>query len=278
MQRQMVSDDVMMSVAEVSQESVTRRLEKYDIVKKPELARLFPPGQYPHTRRCAILVPLFFHPSDGQLHVLLTQRSSTLSSHPSHVAFPGGVQEPTDADDTHTALREAHEEIGLPPDDVTVVAHLPPCFVRNNNSVYPVVGFIPSDFTPKPNPHEVSLVFSVPLRTFTSDLVTFSSFDLKGSKMLYPSMTIQVNEDRRPVVVWGFTCSLCVHVARTILGPFKRVNLFVGEAAELSLWRKEVDGGFRDDLDDDDRDDNVFRDWMALYHVVCKATRPNAHL
>ena len=70
--------DVTMSVAELSREEVARRLEPYDIVKNPRLAALFAPGQYPHTRRCAILVPLFFSSGDGQLHVLLTQRASTL--------------------------------------------------------------------------------------------------------------------------------------------------------------------------------------------------------
>ena len=67
-----------MSVAELSQDEVVRRLEPYDMARNPGLAALYPPGQYPHTRRCAVLVPLFFSPLDGQLHVLLTQRASTL--------------------------------------------------------------------------------------------------------------------------------------------------------------------------------------------------------
>lgn len=42
------------------------------------------------------------------------------------VCFPGGKRDPSDRDDVDTALREAEEEIGLPPDDVQVVCRLVP--------------------------------------------------------------------------------------------------------------------------------------------------------
>lgn len=42
------------------------------------------------------------------------------------MCFPGGKRDPSDRDDVDTALREAEEEIGLPPDDVQVVCRLFP--------------------------------------------------------------------------------------------------------------------------------------------------------
>ena len=42
------------------------------------------------------------------------------------MCFPGGKRDPSDRDDVETALREAEEEIGLPPDHVQVVCKLFP--------------------------------------------------------------------------------------------------------------------------------------------------------
>ena len=57
--------------------------------------------------------------------MILTKRSSSLSQHPGQVAFPGGRIEDSDADAVAAALREAWEEIALPPDAVEVLGQLP---------------------------------------------------------------------------------------------------------------------------------------------------------
>jgi hypothetical protein len=72
----------------------------------------------------AVLVPIVEQPSG--LTVLLTQRSAHLSDHAGQIAFPGGRIEPTDLDATAGALREAEEEIGLPPSRVEI-ADSPRC-------------------------------------------------------------------------------------------------------------------------------------------------------
>lgn len=256
-----------MAVNHPRRKEVQACLERYDIRKNSRLSALYPPGLYPHTRRCAILVPLFVSPRDGQLHVLLTQRASTLRSHASNVAFPGGAQDATDTDDTHTALREAHEEIGLDPDDVTIVAHLPPFFVRTCNSVYPIVGFIPSDFRPKPNPGEVALVFSVPFRRFVESDVSFGTYTMFG-KTFRTSFLMHVVDDSPPLLIWGATCSVCVLAARAIWGPKKRVRLLLPNKAEEKS-SAAVDAGINADRDDDD---NVFGDIEETFHFLCKAT------
>ena len=68
------------AVPEVSVQEVWLRLAPYDLGRNPALAARHPPGQYPHTRRCATLVPLFHCPTDGRLRVLLTVRSASLRS------------------------------------------------------------------------------------------------------------------------------------------------------------------------------------------------------
>ena len=59
----------------------------------------------------AVLVPLVNRPMG--VHVLLTQRTAHLNAHAGQISFPGGRQQPEDADVVATALRETKEEIGL---------------------------------------------------------------------------------------------------------------------------------------------------------------------
>jgi len=95
--------------------------------------------------------------------VLLTQRTAHLSTHSGQVAFAGGKCDPEDVDAAATALREAHEEIGLPTHGVEVIGHLPEYITGSAFHVTPVVGLIAPPLSLQPNPHEVQSVFEVPL-------------------------------------------------------------------------------------------------------------------
>jgi len=90
----------------------------------------------------AVLVPLYVG-EDGRLHAVFTKRRDDLRRHAGEISFPGGRREDDDADLTATALREAHEEIGLPVGAVEVLGALQPTptFVTNY-SIYPFVGVI----------------------------------------------------------------------------------------------------------------------------------------
>lgn len=99
----------------------------------------------------------------GQLHVILTKRASGLKHHPGQIAFPGGKQDAGDPDIIATALREAHEEIGLAPDNVRVLGTMAAHETVTGYLVTPVIAEVLSPFDFVTEPGEVDEVFCVPL-------------------------------------------------------------------------------------------------------------------
>lgn len=95
--------------------------------------------------------------------IILTRRADALSTHAGQIAFPGGRVDAGDTGPAHTALREAHEEIGLNPDQVSVVGYLDPYCTGTGYHIWPVVGIVTGGFTAVAEPGEVDHVFEVPL-------------------------------------------------------------------------------------------------------------------
>ena len=126
----------------------------------PEIRRepQFIAGRAP--AQAAVLVPIVLH---ARPTVLLTERTAHLSTHSGQVAFPGGRTDPEDRDATATALREAHEEVGLDPGAVEVLGPLSTYVTGTAFVITPVVGLVRPDARLTPNPHEVADVFEVPL-------------------------------------------------------------------------------------------------------------------
>jgi 8-oxo-dGTP pyrophosphatase MutT (NUDIX family) len=112
-------------------------------------------------REAAVLVPLFERA--GAPHILFTKRPETLRSHAGQFSFPGGGREPSDQTPLHTALREAEEEIGIPPERVQVLGVLDESPTVTNFRIQPFVGVIPGDLTYRPNAEEIELILEVPL-------------------------------------------------------------------------------------------------------------------
>lgn len=111
--------------------------------------------------QAAVLVPLVNH--HGAWEMLFTRRTDTVENHKGQVAFPGGAVEPQDRTLEDAALREAWEEIGLPPASVRLLGRLPLLSTITGYCVTPVVGEIVQRVVYQPAPAEVSRVFQVPL-------------------------------------------------------------------------------------------------------------------
>ncbi len=127
------------------------------IMERPEAD--VPRGKAP--RPAAVLVPIVMR--DGQAQVLLTRRTDHLADHGGQIAFPGGKIDSADATPLDTALREAREEIGLKPHQVTALGYLAPSVTATGFHIVPVVGALDAGFDPVPNPSEVAQAFEVPL-------------------------------------------------------------------------------------------------------------------
>jgi 8-oxo-dGTP pyrophosphatase MutT (NUDIX family) len=111
-----------------------------------------------------VLVPLYLN-GDGEPAVVLTRRRDDLRRHAGEISFPGGRQDPEDADLVATALREAHEEIGLDPAGVDIVGALQPTpTIATGYAVYPFVGIIEPGQTWRPAEAEVAEVLEPSLR------------------------------------------------------------------------------------------------------------------
>jgi len=113
----------------------------------------------------AVLVPLVDHPCGAT--VLLTRRTAHLEHHPGQISFPGGRLEPEDSGDAVAcALRETEEEIGLSPDNVTVLGCLDERRTGTGFRVVPVIGIVHPPFSLTLDSFEVAEAFEVPLSFF----------------------------------------------------------------------------------------------------------------
>uniref|UniRef100_A0A1J3F1K7 Nudix hydrolase 22, chloroplastic n=1 Tax=Noccaea caerulescens TaxID=107243 RepID=A0A1J3F1K7_NOCCA len=167
-------------------------------------------------KKAAVLICLF-EGDDGDLRVILTKRSSTLSTHSGEVSLPGGKAEEHDKDDGITATREAEEEIGLDPPLVDVVAFLEPFPSQHLLRVIPVVGILwdKKAFNPTPNPAEVEAVFDAPLEMFLKDENRRSEeIEWMGKKHLIHFFDYKTGD--KDYVIWGLTSRILIRAATVV--------------------------------------------------------------
>lgn len=151
-------------------------------------------------RHAAVLVPVVARPEPG---LLLTQRSRALRKHAGQVAFPGGMQDATDASLIATALREAQEEIGLDPQQVDVLGLLPAVTSSTGFQVTPVLGIIPCGLRLTLNPDEVSSAFEMPLAE-ALQLSRYSVLEINRAGVRHPVWLSRYQD----YLVWGMTAGI----------------------------------------------------------------------
>lgn len=120
------------------------------------------PDVPPEEKMAAVLVPLL--KKDGEWSLLFTRRADNLVDHRGEVSFPGGAVEKMDHDFVATALRETWEEIGLPPDKITILGSLHAFHTVSGYFLKPVIGVMDWPVDVRNNPGEVARTFCIPIR------------------------------------------------------------------------------------------------------------------
>lgn len=129
-----------------------------DHVDNPDLKLYMPASD--KLRAAAVLMCVV---NDAEPHVILTRRQERLRAHKGQIAFPGGTMDAEDPSPAITALREAHEEIALPPDEVHVMGFGPVYQTMTGYRIVPVLGFLEVPQPLVPHEGEVAEIFTVPL-------------------------------------------------------------------------------------------------------------------
>jgi len=166
----------------------------------------------------AVLVPLVVR---DVVCVLLTQRTDHLTNHPGQISFPGGRAEPSDADATATAVREAEEEIGLDARHVELLGTMPTYTTGTGFVVTPVVALIEPPFEMRIDPFEVAGVFEVPL-AFLMDPANHRRhlIEVSGARREFFSMPWEGFDEAgasRRYFIWGATAAMLRNLYRLLM-------------------------------------------------------------
>jgi 8-oxo-dGTP pyrophosphatase MutT (NUDIX family) len=141
---------------------------------------------------------------------LLIHRPSNMRSHPGQVAFPGGKIDPGE-DAVEAALREAHEELGIPSSAVTVIGTSDVYRTGSGYAITPVIAVVSPDIELNPSPTEVAAWFEAPVDfVFDSGNHTVHSGFWQGQERRYTEILWQEHR------IWGVTAGIISNLARRI--------------------------------------------------------------
>ena len=160
----------------------------------------------PATTPAAVLILL--HDWAGEPHVIFTERSDHVEHHKGQMSFPGGAYDEEDESLERTALRETFEEIGVPPEHVTIIGQLDDMVTVSNFRVTPYVGVLNSlsDFPFVLNHDEVTQVVQVPVTWLLDEKnMEIDVREHMGREVLVPAFSYQGHR------IWGATARMLHH-------------------------------------------------------------------
>ena len=166
-----------------------------------------PPGEvdFRPNRTAAVLVPLL---ELDIPEIVFTRRADHLLNHPGQVCFPGGRAERHDRSAVQTALREAHEEIGLPVDRTTPIGFIDRMDTISDYRVLPVVALVDAPVLWRLDAREVAEVFTVPL-PFVLDRSRYEQRVMERDGVSYTVWYLQWQNH----TIWGATAAMLLNLA-----------------------------------------------------------------
>lgn len=182
--------------------------------------------EYPETVRpkgstlpAAVLILLY---RQGNLwHILFTRRTQTVASHQGQVSFPGGQIEAQEKGPIEAALREAREEIGIRPMDVTLLGSLKPMLSGTNFIITPIVGIMPWPYPLHPSREEVARIFGVPLKWLADPANLDAKYSPQSKERLPASYAFNYQGE----IIWGVTARIIFSLLdRLAISPLKQIK------------------------------------------------------
>ncbi|QFF97565.1 CoA pyrophosphatase [Psychrobacillus glaciei] len=179
--------------------------------------------------RSAIMIPLV--QVNEEWHVLFEVRSLTMRNQPGDISFPGGRIDPTDASPLDSAIREAHEELGVDPIYINILGQLSAYIPSSSFVVYPFVATIDDHQIHSFNKQEVEEIFTIPvewllnyqpyMHTVSIQPMPLTDFPyekiVNGDKYQWRSRVIEEwFYDYEKYTIWGLTASILKHFIETI--------------------------------------------------------------
>lgn len=161
----------------------------------------------------AVLVPIIMR---AEPTILLTLRTSHLSTHSGQIAFPGGKVDLTDADVVAAAMREAQEEIGLQAETIEVLGTLPEYITGSVFHVTPVVALVTPDFKLLANPNEVADMFEVPL-AFLMNPANHRHHQVQWQGEQREWLSMPYHDGLTERFIWGATAGMLRNLYRFLL-------------------------------------------------------------
>lgn len=157
----------------------------------------------PSAAPAAVLILIYDR--DGEPHVLFTERTHKVEHHKGQISFPGGACDDTDDCGETTALRETYEEIGVKPEDVTIIGQLDEMVTVSNFKVTPYVGILAtqSEYPFVLNKQEVERVVQVPLSFLLDERnMELEMREHQGREVLVPAFNYNGHR------IWGATARM----------------------------------------------------------------------
>jgi 8-oxo-dGTP pyrophosphatase MutT (NUDIX family) len=175
----------------------------------PDPTAAIPPAHRPvgGFRPSSVIVPLYER--GGAPHVLLELRPPTMRRHAGQIGFPGGALDPGE-ESLEAALREAREEIGLSPRDVTVLGRLSEVVVLTTPfRLTPWVASVPYPYPYVAAPGEVEEILHVPFAALL-DEASYGVRRVEAYGMTFDTHTYRHGQH----VIWGATARILHELLR----------------------------------------------------------------
>jgi len=174
-----------------------------------KLEHLVPPEVW---KTAAVLVPVMER--EPEATVLFTLRTSHLAAHSGQISFPGGKIEEGDLTPVDTAIREAEEEVGMPPALVKPLNLLDLHNTGTGFRIIPVLALVGPSFEPVPHPGEVAEVFEVPLSFLMAEQNHMRHLrEWKGRNILFYAMEFEHR------FIWGATAAILRNLYERLYAP-----------------------------------------------------------